>query len=178
MATRKASKKPGKAKKKPAAVNRKPPAKINELPKMGRPSDYKPTYVAQAAKLAELGATDREVADFFGVSEATLYRWQHTHRDFCEALKVGKEIADDRVEKSLYRRAIGYSHDAVKIMQFQGEEVVVPYVEHAPPDVTACIFWLKNRRKGAWRDKVEVEHGLDDNLADALKAARERAASR
>ena len=22
-----------------------------------------------------------------------------------------------------------------------------------PPDVTAAIFWLKNRKPGAWRDK-------------------------
>jgi hypothetical protein len=28
-----------------------------------------------------------------------------------------------------------------------------------PGDVTAQIFWLKNRKKKDWRDKVEVEKG-------------------
>lgn len=178
MAPRKAPTKKKAAGKKPKAVDRKPPAKVNEVAVDDAGKGFKPGYVAQAEKLAELGATDREVAEFFGVTERTLYRWQHEHPALCHALKVGKEVADDRVEKSLYRRAIGYSHDAVKIMQFQGEEVVVPYVEHSPPDVTACIFWLKNRRKEQWRDKVQVEHSADDDLAEALKAARERAANR
>ncbi len=121
----------------------------------GRPTNYKPEFVEQARKLAELGATDREVAEFFEIDERTVYRWQHDHPDFCQALKVGKETADDRVEKSLYRRAIGYSHDAVHIAQFQGDPVIVPYVEHHAPDTTACIFWLKNRRKAEWRDRHE-----------------------
>lgn len=124
----------------------------------GRPSKFKTEYVEQARKLAELGATDREAADFFGVAESTLHLWKHQHREFSEALKVGKEIADNRVEQSLYRRALGYSHDAVKIMTVEGEVHVEPFVEHYPPDTTAAIFWLKNRKPDAWRDKTEHEH--------------------
>lgn len=135
-----------------------------EKGKGGRPTAYKAEYVQQAKKLTELGATDREVAEFFEVTERTIYRWQHEHPEFCQALKVGKDVADDRVEKSLYRRAIGYSHDAVKIMQHQGTEVVIPYVEHTPPDVTACIFWLKNRRKGQWRDRIDHANDPDNPL--------------
>ena len=58
---------------------------------MGRPTKFDPSFVQQAEKLAKLGATDREVADFFEIDEATVYRWKHSHPDFCEALKVGKE---------------------------------------------------------------------------------------
>jgi len=124
----------------------------------GRPSKYEPEYAEQARKLAALGATDREIADFFGVHEATLYRWQQQYPELCEALKVGKEPADERVVRSLYRRAVGYSYDSEKIMQFQGAEVRIPYVEHVPPDTTAMIFWLKNRRPDLWRDRVINEH--------------------
>jgi hypothetical protein len=120
---------------------------------MGRPTKFDPSFVQQAEKLAKLGATDREVADFFEIDEATVYRWKHSHPDFCEALKVGKETADARVEQSLYRRALGYSHDAVKIMTVDQQVHVEPYVEHYPPDTTAAIFWLKNRRPQEWRDK-------------------------
>lgn len=121
----------------------------------GRPTKFKEEFIEQARKLAELGATDREAADFFKVDEATIHRWKHTHPDFCESLKVGKETADARVEQSLYRRALGYSHDAVKIMSYEGQSIVEPYVEHYPPDTTAAIFWLKNRRPDQWRDKTE-----------------------
>lgn len=124
----------------------------------GRPTSFKKEYVEQARKLAALGATDREAAEFFKVAESTLYLWKHTHPEFSEALKVGKETADARVEQSLYRRALGYSHDAVKIMTVEGEVVQTPFVEHYPPDTTAAIFWLKNRRPDQWRDKQDVEH--------------------
>jgi len=140
--------------------------------KTGRPSVFKPEYVGQAEKLAKLGATDREAAEFFEVAESTLYLWKHTHPEFSEALKVGKEQADARVEQSLYRRALGYSHDAVKIaVSGQGEITQVPFTEHYPPDTTAAIFWLKNRKPKEWRDKTEVDqnHGVQDSLADLMK---------
>lgn len=124
----------------------------------GRPSKFKPEFVEQAQKLAALGATDRDIADFFKVSEATLNRWKQTVPEFCESLKVGKGPADERVEQSLYRRAVGYTFDSEKVFQFQGEIVRAKTVEHVPPDTTAAIFWLKNRKPQEWRDKQEVEH--------------------
>jgi hypothetical protein len=131
----------------------------------GRPSKYVPAFAAQAAKLCKLGATDRDLAGFFDVDERTINRWKIEHEDFCQSLKLGKEEADKRVEQSLYRRATGYSHDAVKIFNDEGAPLVVPYVEHYPPDTTACIFWLKNRKPAEWRDKVEQEHTGSTELA-------------
>ena len=124
---------------------------------MARPSKYKPEFVEQAAKLCALGATDIEIADFFNVSVASLYRWKNEHSEFCEALKVSKEIADDRIERSLFARANGYEHDEVDIRVVAGVVVQTPIRKFYPPDTTACIFWLKNRRPDLWRDKVEQE---------------------
>lgn len=123
---------------------------------MARPTSYKAEFAEQAEKLCKLGATDVELADFFKVSDRTIYRWQSQYPEFCQALKAGKEAADERVERSLYHRAVGYSYDAVKLFQFQGQVVRGPYREHVPPDTTACIFWLKNRRSEEWRDKQDV----------------------
>lgn len=125
---------------------------------MARPSKFKEEFIEQARKLCELGATDKEVADFFGIHEATLNRWKSDYPQFCESLKTGKSVADERVERSLYHRAIGFKHDAVKMFNHNGIVITEPYVEYFPPDTTACIFWLKNRRPGDWRDKQETEH--------------------
>jgi hypothetical protein len=125
----------------------------------GRPTDYREEFVEQAEKLSLLGATDMQIADFFEVSEATLNRWKHTYPEFCASIKLGKETADTNVARSLYRKAIGYEFDSVKIFCGKdGEVTQVPYREIVPPSDTACIFWLKNRRKDEWRDKVETEH--------------------
>lgn len=127
---------------------------------MGRPTDYREEFATQAEKLCALGATDQEIADFFEIDVRTVYRWKHDHAPFCQALKVGKEIADERVERSLYQRAIGYEQDEVKIFMPAGaaNPVYAPYRAKVSPDTTAAIFWLKNRRGGAWRDKQEHEH--------------------
>lgn len=143
---------------------------------MGRPSSFKPEYVPQAAKLAQLGATDQEMADFFEIEVRTFYRWKHDHDEFCQALKSGKDVADERVERSLYQKAIGYEQEEVKIFMPSGATapVYAPYRAKIPPDTTAAIFWLKNRRRDAWRDvteqKREVTHryDLDSLSADEL----------
>lgn len=129
--------------------------KDERLP-LGRPSGFQPEFVSQATKLCALGATDAELAAFFEVSARTIYRWISEYPDFCQALKVAKSEADSRVERSLYHRAVGYEHDAVKIMAVAGEVVKVPYTEHVPPDTTAQIFWLKNRDSENWKDRREV----------------------
>lgn len=130
----------------------------------GRPSKYKPEFAKQAAKLCALGATDADLADFFDVNTSTIWRWTGRYEEFCNALKTAKEQADERVERSLYQRAVGFEHDAVKIMQYEGQPVIVPYREKVAPDTTACIFWLKNRRKDQWRDKQELEHTASEGF--------------
>jgi hypothetical protein len=127
---------------------------------MARPTKYKPEFVEQARKLCKLGATDIEIADFFEVEVRTLYRWKGEHEEFCQALKIAKSEADERVERSLFARANGYEHEEVDIRVVSGEIVQTPIRKYYPPDTTAAIFWLKNRKPEEWRDKVEssVEH--------------------
>jgi transposase len=141
----------------------------------GRPTAYDPAYAKQAAKLCELGATDDELADFFEVHRATIYRWKHEHDDFCDAVKTGKDVADERVERSLYQKATGYNvteQQAVKIKVGQHEEQVevVEVEKHIASDTTAAIFWLKNRRKDDWRDRKEVDLSGNIGLSGALDA--------
>ena len=125
---------------------------------MARPSKYRPEFDAQSEKLCRLGATDVELADFFEVDVATLNRWKNEHEGFCASVKSGKEPADDRVERSLYARATGYTYDAVKIFNANGVPLIVPYREHVPPDTGACMAWLKNRRPTEWRDRQTFEN--------------------
>ena len=123
----------------------------------GRPTKFKAEFTKQAEKLCALGATDIEMADFFGVDVRTLYRWKAEHDRFCQALKVGKEVADERVERSLFARANGYEHDEVDIRVVGGGIVQTPIRKFYPPDTTAAIFWLKNRRPKEWRETKAVE---------------------
>lgn len=136
----------------------------------GRPTDFRPQYPAIAKGMYEQGATDAEVADTLRVSITTLKTWKTTRPEFLTTLKAGKETSDNRVQRSLYERAVGYTYDSVKIFcnTKTGEVTEVPYKEHVPPDTTACIFWLKNRRPAEWRDTYAVGGALGLLLSGAL----------
>ena len=123
----------------------------------GRPTELTQAVIEQAPKLYELGLTDAEVADFFEVSVRTIHRWKLVSEAFCHSTKLGKMAADERVEKSLYHRALGYEHDEVDIKVIGGEIVKTPIRKFYPPDTTAAIFWLKNRKSQEWRDIKAVE---------------------
>jgi len=141
---------------------------------MARPSKYRPEFVEQARKLCRLGATDQELADFFEVALSTLNLWKVQHPEFSESLKLGKEVADERVANALYQRAMGYSHPDVDIRVVDGAIVETPLIKHYAPDTTAAIFWLKNRRPDEWRDRQEVAHDVTGSLAERMAKARER----
>lgn len=123
----------------------------------GRPSDYREDYAEQARKLCLLGATDVELAEFFGTSEVTLNAWKHAHPDFLKSINAGKSVADAEVADKLYHRARGYSHKAVKIFMPAGATapVYAEYTEHYPPDTPAASLWLRNRQPAKWRDRQE-----------------------
>ena len=140
-----------------------------EKKKRGRKSEYKIEYADQALKLCLLGATDKELAEFFSVSEQTLNKWKKDYPEFLESLKKGKSIADANVASRLYNRAIGYNCKATKFAASEGKIAdSKEYTEHYPPDTTAAIFWLKNRQPEKWRDKKEVDTNV--NLGDELES--------
>ena len=142
---------------------------LAEKKKRGRKSEYRIEYADQALKLCLLGATDKELSEFFSVSEQTLNKWKKDYPEFLESLKKVKNIADANVASRIYNRAIGYNCKATK---FATSNVKITdskeFIEHYPPDTTAAIFWLKKRQPEKWRDKKEVDANV--NLGDELES--------
>lgn len=146
----------------------------------GRPSKYNPKYHIPWAKgLLRRGLTIDEVAKEFEVSKQTLYNWADQDSDFFDALNESRDKADMEVEKSLYERALGYKvTDRKTVIQLDkntGEQkpARIEVIEkEIPPDVTACIFWLKNRNPKNWRDKqdIQIDEMSDAGIKDWIKA--------
>ena len=125
---------------------------------MARPTKYKQEYAEQARKLCLLGSTDAELAEFFEVNEDTITEWKKVHDEFSVSIKKGKAQADANVADRLYQRAMGFEHPDVHLSNYQGIVTETPIVKVYAPDPTAAIFWLKNRQRGKWRDKIDTEH--------------------
>lgn len=104
------------------------------------------------------GLTDEQIAQNIGINPATLYDWKKKYDEISEALKRGKEVVDRQVENALLKRALGYEYDEVKEKYESGEltERTVTKKE-VSPDVTAQIFWLKNRKRNTWSDRQSIE---------------------
>lgn len=133
------------------------PANVKSSAKVGRPTLYKPEYNEQARKFCLMGATDAELADFFEVSLDTIKEWKNVHEEFSASVKKGKSQADANVADRLFQRAMGYEHPEVDIRVVNQEIIKTPITKIYAPDTTAAIFWLKNRQRAAWRDRVETE---------------------
>lgn len=104
------------------------------------------------------GLINEEIAKRLGIAVCTLYEWQKKYPEFSEALKVGKQIIDYRVEDSLLKRALGYDVTETKTVVYpDGRIKTETTIKHIAPDTTAQIFWLKNRKPELWRDKQVIE---------------------
>ncbi|XAP76930.1 helix-turn-helix domain-containing protein [Citromicrobium bathyomarinum] len=134
---------------------------------MARPTEYDPSYCEIARDMAERGATNAELAERFGVSRRTVNTWTQQHPEFAEALRLGKEPADDRVERALFERAVGYEVEEEKVGFYEGRPVVATITKHIPADTNAARLWLTNRRRDDWGNRMSVE--VED--ADAIAAA-------
>lgn len=102
------------------------------------------------------GLTDEQIATNMGITRSTLYEWKNKYSDISDALKEGKEVVDRQVENALLKSALGYMYDEVT-EERRDDELVVTKVVHkeVQPNTTAQIFWLKNRKRAEWRDRVE-----------------------
>lgn len=117
--------------------------------KKGRPSKLEQIDLKQVEALAGLGLKDTEIANVLGVSEKTLNTYKKNPY-FLQSLKTGKDKADANVARALYNNAIN-------------------------GNVTAQIFWLKNRRKEDWREKYDIDHSgsIEQKIAKMTPEERE-----
>lgn len=135
------------------------------------------------------GLTDEQIAANMGICRDTLIEWKKQYSDISDTLKKGKEVVDRLVENALLKKATGEVRTLRKPIKVKevlyengkrlAERERIEYVEeeiYIPPDTTAQIFWLKNRKPEEWRDKRNVESKIefeDDGFLEALRADME-----
>ncbi len=127
------------------------------------------------------GLSNEQIAHNMGVSAKTLCEWQNRFGEFRNAIKKGKEVVDREVENALLKRAMGY--ETVEEIEEPVEDketgetqmrVTKRVKKQIAPDVTAQIFWLKNRKPDEFRDKRDVELSGHVDLGSVIEKARGR----
>ena len=127
-----------------------------------------PDGLLQLEAWARDGLTYEQIASNCGIALSTLKDWRARFSAISTALKRGKAVVDIMVENALYKRAMGYAYTEVTREQVcigKDEDGVPQYemrvtrevTKEVQPDVTAQIFWLKNRKPAEWRDNERME---------------------
>jgi hypothetical protein len=142
----------------------------------GRPTVYKPEYAETARVSCILGATNEALAEQFEVSRSTVDRWIAAIPDFRDAVRQGREAADGAVVCALYARATGMEQKMTKVFCHNGQPVTVNYTVELPPDVRACMFWLRNRLPRQWRENRPLaDAGADWDFSELAESSRRAA---
>ena len=129
------------------------------------------------------GLTLQQIAKNCGVSKQTLYTWRGKFPELEEALIQGKDAADREVENALYNSACGYTMTVkkpvkTKVIDYDPktgkkvreveEWITVEEEIHVPAQVTAQIFWLKNRKPDQWREKNDLTLTPSNGVLESL----------
>ena len=139
---------------------------------------YKPEYDEIAGMIRRLGGTYKDIADALDIDEDTVPKWIVSYPSFGEAVKENERIANAKVAGALFKRALGYSYTESEIRTeatADGKEKTSKKIvkKELPPDVVACIFFLKNREPLKWKDVNLVDSG--ENITSILNKAYEKA---
>lgn len=154
------------------------PQQDGESNPVGRPTLYKPEYAELAEAFCLMGATDATLAEQFDVTEQTINNWKIEHPEFFESIKNGKDVADAKVASALFKSATGghvITEDKL-VDDGTGNKEVITLEKQIEPSVAAQRYWLNNRQRENWKDKVEAEVKVDVRLIpwDELRLITEK----
>jgi hypothetical protein len=124
----------------------------DEPNKGGRPTKYKEAFNDQVFEMALLGLSDSQMANILGITEQTLNNWKTEHPMFFESLTQGKENADGKVAKAMYKRALGLTIIEEALTK---DGQIVQLRKELPPDTPAAKHWLANRQRKLWANNGE-----------------------
>ncbi len=125
--------------------------KRTKLP-LGRPMEYQKAHDEKAFEMALLGLTDVQISKIIGIDESTLNVWKEQHPSFLESLTQGREEADAKVARAMYKRALGVTITEEALTR-DGD--VVKLRKELPSDTAAAKHWLANRQRGRWSNNGE-----------------------
>jgi hypothetical protein len=134
------------------------------MAKVGRPTSYKPEMCEQVFEMALLGLTDVQMARVLGISEVTFNEYKAIP-EFLKSLTQGKEDADAKVAKAMYKRALGLTITEDALTR-DGD--VVQLKKELPPDTAAAKHWLANRQRALWANNGETTINSDQPIIITL----------
>ena len=123
---------------------------------------YDENFPERAMDFASEGMTDSQIAYQLGISRSSFYNYKQQHSRFAEAIDVGRDVIDSRVENRLLELALGNYTITIHVTDHEGRTRTT--VKDAIPNLKAIQYWLErsDRRKGDKQDKLDKREKLEE----------------
>jgi len=153
------------------------PKKRSRKGRAGRKSlfDRDPEFYLQMAKqYARDGLIDKEIAEKFGIHKATLYKWQNKYPELREALRTNKAVVDSQVVDTVIKTIHGFEYQETKVIADPNGKImrIEKTKKFIPPNITAAIFWMKNRM--GWGDRISHDHSGEIKISNPKSFLHEK----
>lgn len=150
-----------------------------EIKKVGAKGLYTPEILGRLEQLAASGLNNKNICEALGIGQKTFYEWMERHPQFAHSIKKYRGLADIEVENALYKNAIGYNfiEKEKEARKINGEYVLVNTKEtekHIPGNSVAQIFYLKNRMPERYKDKIETQISLANDISQIAFVIKRR----
>ena len=137
---------------------------------------YYENFTERAMDFASEGMTDSQIAYQLGISRSSLYNYKQQHSRFAEAIDVGRDVIDSRVENRLLELALGNYTITIHVTDHEGRTRTT--VKDAIPNLKAIQYWLErsDKRKGILPETKEKKTVVEISPVSAPEAAKSTAA--
>lgn len=131
---------------------------------------YSEELTEKICKHLKKGNTVTTTCQAVGIHKDTFYDWMKKKSDFSDAIKKAQSIADKKVENALFKMATGTfkyeerHYESIYIDKIKPGTLKKTIKKTLAPNITAQIFYLKNRQPDEWMDKQDIEHSGDLNI--------------
>ena len=137
---------------------------------------YDENFPERAMDFASEGMTDSQIAYQLGISRSTFYNYKQQHSRFAEAIDVGRDVIDSRVENRLLELALGNYTITIHVTDHEGRTRTT--VKDAIPNLKAIQYWLErsDKRKGILPEAKEKKTVVEISPAPAPEATQSSSA--
>ena len=139
-------------------------------------SKYDESFPERAMDFAAEGLTDSQIAYKLGISRSSFYNYKQQYPRFDEAIDVGRDVIDSRIENRLLELALGNYTITIHVTDHEGRTRTT--VKDAIPNLKAIQYWLErsDKRKGILPETKEKKTVVQISPASAPEVTKSTSA--
>ena len=120
------------------------------------------TKLKAITEMVSKRATQRQIAEYLGITEKTIIKLRKTHQRLDDAFQFGDEELKQKLMDSMYQRAVGFEYEETQTVieetKTGTKKRITKYKKQSLPDITAIKYLLITKFGMEYNEKkAEIE---------------------